>query len=106
MRPNREGANLQTARHALVCGMAYGWNKELLMFAEDDFWTPIDYRDLVRHYKNASEALSYLEDWLPSVEDDLKVKREAAEVQPTAKLATDLNNLRFGEHIAENEEKS
>ena len=105
MSPNREGANLQTARHALVCGMAYGWNKKLLMFAEDDFWTPIDYRDLVIHYKNASEALSYLEDWLPPVEDDLKVKREASEVQPAAKLAIDLKNLRFGEHIAENEER-
>ena len=105
MSPNREGANLQTARHALVCGMAYGWEKPLLMFAEDDFWSPIDYLDLVRHYKKASDALRDLKDWLPPVEEALKVKREAAEVQPTAKLATDLNNLRFGEHIAENEER-
>ncbi len=105
MSPNREGAKLQTARHALVCGMAYGWNKEILMFAEDDFWTPIDYRDLVKHYKSSSDALRYLEKWLPPVEEALKAKLEAAEVQPTARLATDLMNLRFGEHIAENEER-
>ena len=75
------------------------------MLAEDDFWTPIDYRDAVKHYKDAPQARSYLEEWLTPVEVALKTQQEAVEVQPTAKLATDLNNLRFGEHIAENEER-
>ncbi len=105
MSPNREGADLQTARHALVCGMAYGWDKPLLMFADNDFSTPIDYRDIVKHYNDASTACAFLEDWLPPVEDTIKVKQEAAEVQPVTKLAADLENLRFGEHIAENEER-
>ncbi len=43
--PLREGAYLQTARHALVCGMAHGSGIPLLMLAEGDFLSPIGYRD-------------------------------------------------------------
>lgn len=106
MSPKREGAYLQTARHALVCGMAYGWEKPLLMLAEDDFWAPIDYRDRLKHYRTVPDALGYLEEWLPPIEQALKTSEEAFSVQHTAKLATDLKNLRFGEHIAENEATS
>ena len=38
--PKREGAHIQTARHALVCGMARGFKKPLLMLAEGDFFVP------------------------------------------------------------------
>lgn len=106
MSPNREGGYIQTARHALVCGMAYGWKKPLLMLAEDDFWAPIDYRDRLRHYKTAAEALRYLEEWLPPVEQALKSRQEATEVQYAAKLAIDLRSLSFGDSIAENEEEN
>ena len=105
MSPNREGGDIQTARHALVCGMAYGWKKPLLMLAEDDFSAPIDYRDRLRHYKAAAEAITYLEEWLPPVEQAMKVTQEATEVQYTARLARDLKSLRFGNHVAEYEEE-
>ena len=74
--PKREGAYLETARHALICGMARGFEKPLLMLAEDEFPSPIDYRDYLKHYKNASEALGYLEEWLPRVEQDLKADED------------------------------
>ena len=70
--PAREGAYLQTARHALICGMAHGFNKPLLMLAEGNFSSPIDYRDFLKHYHAASEALEYLKEWLPRVEQDLE----------------------------------
>ena len=105
MSPNREGGYIQTARHALVCGMAYGWKKPLLMLAEDDFWAPIDYRDRLRHYKTTTDALRYLEEWLLPVEQALKSKQEATEVQHVTKLARDLKSLRFGNHVAEYEEE-
>ena len=105
MSPNREGGYIQTARHALVCGMAYGWKKPLLMLAEDDFWAPIDYRDRLRHYKTTTDALRYLEEWLLPVEQALKSKQDATEVQHVAKLARDLKSLRFGNHVAEYEEE-
>ncbi len=101
--PETEGADLQTARHALICGLAHGSGIPLLMLAENDFLAPIDYRDRLKHYRTVPDAIGYLEEWLPPVEQTLKVKQTAMEVQRAAKLATDLKNLHFGEHIAENE---
>ena len=80
MNPKRDGAYLQTAQHALICGMAHGFEKPLLMLAEGEFLSPIDYRDYLKHYHTASEALGYLEKWLPRVEQDLKVDQEATAV--------------------------
>ena len=103
--PETEGANLQTARHALVCGMAHGSGIPLIMLAEDDFLAPIDYRDRLQHYRTVPDAIGYLEEWLPPVEQTLKVKQAATEVRRAVKLATDLKNLHFGQHLAENEEE-
>ena len=66
--PETVGANLQNARHALVCGMAHGSGIPLLMLAEDDFSAPIDYRDRLQHYRTVPDAIGYLEEWLPPVE--------------------------------------
>lgn len=74
--PAREGASLQIARHALVCGMAFGAEIPLLMLAEGEFSSPIDFRDYLKHYTTTSEALGYLEEWLPSVEQILKTSQE------------------------------
>ena len=105
MHPEREGAYLQTARHALVCGIASGFEKPLLMLAEGDFLAPVDYREYLKNYEKAPEALEYLQEWLNPVEQDLKTKQKATKIQNSAKLATNLKNLRFGEHVAENEEQ-
>ena len=78
--PKREGADLETARHALICGIAHGFNKPLLMLAEGKFPSPIDYRDFLKHYKNTSEALEYLKEWLPCIEQDLEVDQETVGV--------------------------
>ena len=78
--PAREGAPLQIARHALICGMAHGFNKPLLMLAEGKFPSPIDYRDFLKHYDTSPQALGYLKGWLPHVEQDLKVDQEATAV--------------------------
>ena len=103
--PDVEGAHVQTARHALVCGMAHGFNKLLLMLAEDKFLPPVDYRDYLKQYNTTRAALEHLQEWLPSVEKVLKDKQEVTEIQHAAQFATDLKNLRFGEPVAENEEE-
>ena len=105
--PEREGAYLQTAQHALVCGMAHGFEKPLLMLAEGDFLAPVDYRDYLKHYNTAPEALSYLEEWLRPIERDLQDDKEGTRVpRSTTRLERDLKNLRFGEYIAEYEAES
>lgn len=88
--PARAGASLQTARHALVCGMAYGAGIPLLMLAEGEFLSPIDYRDYLKHYDTAPEALRYLKEWLPSVEQILKADQEETSIpRSTARLIPD-----------------
>ncbi len=74
------------------------------MLAEGEFLSPVDYRDYLKHYNTAPDALRYLEEWLPPVEQVLKAEHEATRVpHSTARLAVDLKNLRFGEYVAENE---
>ena len=104
--PEREGAHIQAARHALVCGMARGFKKPLLMLAEGDFLSPVDYRDYLKHYNTGREAQRHLKEWLPPIEQMLKAERAVTEVQHPAQFATDLKSLRFGEPVAENEEEN
>ena len=105
--PKREGAYLQTARHALVCGMAHGAETPLLMIAEGDFLSPVDYREYLQNYRTSREALKCVEEWLPSVEQALKIEHNVPMVpRSTTRLARDLRNLRFGDYVAENEEEN
>src|SRR5271163_597368 len=48
--PDRDGAALNNARHGLVCGMALGFGKPLLMLCEGNHLAPMDYRDLLKNY--------------------------------------------------------
>ena len=105
--PEREGAYLQTARHALVCGMAYGAGVPLLMLAEGDFLSPIDCREFLKHYNTARDARTYLEEWLSPIEQNLETEQMTAAIRPSStKLAVDLKSLSFGESVAESEEES
>ena len=105
--PTRQGSYLQAARHALVCGMAHGSEIPLLMLAEGDFLSPVDYREYLKNYGTAREALGYVEEWLPSVEHALKFEPSTPIVsRSTTRLARDLRNLRFGDYVAENDEEN
>lgn len=102
--PRREGANLQTARQALVCGMAYGAEIPLLMLVEGNFLSPIDYRENLKHYNTARDATAYLEEWLPPVEKSLTTEQGITAIRPSPmRLEVDLRSLSFGESVAESE---
>lgn len=105
--PEREGARLESAKYALVAGLAFGFGKPLLILAEGNFLAPVDYRDLLFHYSNSNQAVQALEKWLPKIEEkvsqDKKIQHEHA---LTVRLATELKGLRFGEYVAEHESES
>lgn len=102
--PKRKGAYLQTALHALVCGMAYGAGVPLLMLAEGDFLYPIDCREFLKPYNTARDATTYLEEWLPLVEKNLATEQGITAVRPSPmRLEVDLSSLSFGESVAESE---
>ncbi len=101
----RRGSQLHNSRYAFVSGLAHGFQKPLLMLAEADYLTPIDYRDLLRHYKTPSECERIVQDWLPPVSSKYKsVRNETGEYAKKVALAADLRSLNLGEYLAENEE--
>jgi len=102
--PEREGARLHNARYALVCGMALGLDAPLVMLAEGDFLAPIDYRDLLRHYRTPVEATKRLEEWLsPLAEKWRDANQSRVDFAARLQLATELSGLQVGEYVAENE---
>ena len=107
MNPEKEGANIQNARNALLCGMAHGIKISILMLAEENFEAPIDFHEYLNYYRTAPDAINHLEKWLPSVEEILRNEEKSTTVpHAVGSLATDLRNLRFGDHVAENEAES
>ncbi len=105
----RHGARVHNAKQALVSGMAYGFAKPLLMVADEDYLSPIDYRDLLKNYNSATQAGQLVDEWLRPIEADhlesLKHKVVHAEA---VKLATELSafQLGLGDYLAENEEET
>jgi hypothetical protein len=95
----RELAWLHNARTALVAGMAAGFERPLLMLAEEDYSPPLDYMDRLKAYESAQECQARADAWLSSIELTPQQDRAGRRV----KLVTELRGLRFGEHVAENE---
>jgi len=104
--PEREGTRVHIARQAFICGIAHGLGKKLLILAEGDYLTPLDYRDLSVHYQNAKSAVSHLEGWLFPIEEGLLQQYSSAPTYTSPTSVEDLRSLQLGEYVAENEKDS
>lgn len=103
--PGREGALLHNSRYAFVSGLAYGFQKKLLILSEAEYESPIDYRDIHRTYRDATECTKLAMSWLEGVSVDYsKLVEKKEEYHKKTALVIDLKHLRLGEYIAENEE--
>jgi len=101
----RTGSKLHNSRYAFVSGLAHGLGRPLLMLAEDDYQTPIDYRDILRNYRSPSECESIAKKWLESISSEFsRVEKETEEYAKKVALAANLKSLNIGEYVAENEE--
>jgi hypothetical protein len=101
--PKREGTGSHIARQALVCGMAYGLRKPLLLLTEGDYLTPLDYRDLCCHYDTAKAAVDHLDAWLDQQAPAIGASGGTSRSSSAVELATELRGLHLGEYVAENE---
>jgi hypothetical protein len=104
--PAREGSQITNAKYAFVSGLAHGFGKPLLMIAEADYISPLDYRDLLFNYKTAHEAVQYVQHWLAPIERAYRervVKRD--QYTGALRLKIELRDfyVQIGEYIAENE---
>ncbi len=95
----RELAWLHNSRAALVAGLAAGFERPVLMLAEEQYNGPVDYRDTIKVYSNAHDCQELATGWLKQLELEPQLDKGGRRL----KLVTELRGLRFGEHVAENE---
>ncbi|MDR3685965.1 MAG: hypothetical protein P4L93_03250 [Coriobacteriia bacterium] len=103
--PKRQDGEIHNARMALLSGLARGMGKELLMLAEEDYSTPIDYQDALFVYSVPRDVVARVNRWLR----DHKRVLEGAHPTPQSeafKRAAELRSLRLGSHVAEDEAAS
>lgn len=101
----RQDSQVHNARNSLICGLAHGMGKNIVILAENEFPSPLDYKHLVRKYERSSDAVKHMERWLPTLEQQHRKERDAHKrIASVAKLATELKSFRIGEYLAENEE--
>jgi hypothetical protein len=100
----REEAAVHNARAALIAGLAHGMQRPLLMLAEEDYASPIDYRDLLFIGSNVKRVSLQVQEWLADLLTPvLKAMQASQALAPVLDLGTELKSLRLGEDIAENE---
>ena len=92
-------AAVNNARCSLLAGMAYGFNKKVLLIAPAPFKTPFDYRSLLVPYKTANQCKKAVQSWLTSV---FMTRVETQRTPDDPELA--LLGFHIGEATAENEE--
>lgn len=98
--PGRVGALVHNARVAFVCGMALAAGKHVLMFQEGGTAQPIDYRDLIIPYTDASEIPYYVQNILLKETADTLQSIDETHVPLPAGL---LERVDLGDAAAENE---
>lgn len=100
----RRGAASHNARASLLAGLARGMKRPLLMLAESDFESALDYRDLLFRYPSADDCGTRVAYWLERelapVDTRFAKARDAAEA---LRLSTELRSIDLGEYVAENE---
>lgn len=101
---DRDGSVIHNARCAFIAGLAEGLAKPLVLLAESDYWSPLDYRDLVERYRSPHSAEQITDDWLTRQRSLLR--RPAKGPAKIRITATDLRQLGLGDPVAENELES
>ena len=97
--PEREDANVQNARAALVAGMAMAAGKDVLMLQESEVHQPIDYRDVVRYYVNPSKVPDLV---IPVVKSVVEKLQTSQSVDRNTQIDL-LEKVDMGDPAAENE---
>lgn len=99
MNPDRTRAIEHNARASFLAGFACGWQRPILMLAEWEYVSPLDYRDLIFNYQTAAKMVRRVDDWLTSLP-----------LQPGSKrlgrlaMQLDMPVSSFGQYVAENED--
>jgi hypothetical protein len=99
-----EDVRISNAKNAFVAGLAFGFQKPLLMLAHKPYHSPIDYRDLLRVHEDAKQADVFYQDWLGAILEAEKYSAERKALHEERAVAHGgLVELKIGDPIAEYE---
>lgn len=102
MNPERTRATEHNARSSFLAGFAHGWDRPVLMLAEAEYKSPLDYRDLLFSYSTAAQMVRRVDDWLQA----LPLKPGSSRRLGRLAMDLDLPVSSFGQYVAENEDAS
>ncbi|GAA1874622.1 hypothetical protein GCM10009715_21770 [Paeniglutamicibacter psychrophenolicus] len=97
----RNKAEIHNKRHALVAGLARGFDIPILLIAENTYPAPFDYEYDVLKYDSSEACISFARGWIDGLEFENLTWSSS---RPT--MGPSLQGLRFGEHVAENESEN
>ena len=101
----RDKRYFQNGKYSFVSGMAFGFEKPLLMLAHAPFNPPVDYADLLCVHDTAANCISAVSTWLSQIGETLSVERQKLrERLSEIDSAIALQRLNLGEDVAENEQ--
>lgn len=101
---DREGYILNNLKASLVAGLALGFDKKLLMISVEPYKVPIDYREYLVKYETKSGCVNAIDPFLKYIQERaIQFLSKRSISQKSHKERTDLQNIDFGDYIAEDE---
>lgn len=101
---NHRESGIHNLKCSFVAGLAYGFNKPLLMVAHSPFDPPADYQPILSIHDTARQCSELVTKWIADQKAALPRRRTRRPQETTAAAQTlDLRQLSIGEPVAENE---
>jgi hypothetical protein len=100
----RAGFELQNSKCAFICGLSLGLGKNLLMVAENPYNAPLDYKELLFAFSNRQQLRSATDPFFEKIKNEIGEKlTNKKKIEMHLQKRSHLQNLQFGEFIAEHE---
>ncbi len=97
-------ARFLNAKNSLICGLAYGLGRQILMLAHYPYTSPVDYGEMLRIHKTAANCESIASKWLNSIQDAFNSTRvETRDYADKMRRREELSCISIGDPIAEYE---
>jgi hypothetical protein len=98
------GKDLHNAKVSFAAGLAFGFEKKVIMLAHKPYVCPLDYKHLLRLHSTAAECDMFVNRWMLEVES-LYIKDQQKEIETIViqRNIDDLRNIDLGDYIAEQE---
>lgn len=101
---DRPSRLLQNQKYSFVAGMAYGFDKNLLMLAHEPFAPGMDYKDLLQTHRTASDCIKFFDTWFDAARKQYELLAQQFERRQIERRAfIELKSINLGDHLAENE---